>query len=84
MACEACTQARAEPTSGLYIAGCTDCAARSIARMQAFFASSREGRMTSSYRMALQNLLPSLPAAEAHEKVKAWTTPTEAASTGGA
>ena len=75
MTCEACEKARRRPTSGLFHAGCDGCAARSLARTPQFFQAAREGRLTPEYRMALTNLLPTLPAADAHAAVKAWLDP---------
>ena len=72
--CPACAKAREHRHSHLYRGDCQGCAARSLARMPAFFESARDGVMTPRYRAALQQMLPKLSAAEAHKEVNSWAT----------
>lgn len=66
MTCEACQEAEANPHTGLFHAGCKECAARSIAGSLAFFQAKRAGRQTAEYKRLLTL------AGVTHESVKQW------------
>lgn len=71
LTCEACTEAQHNPQTGLYVAHCDQCKARSIASGPSFHQASRTGRMTAEYKR-LMTLAYGDRWQEAHEWVKAW------------
>jgi hypothetical protein len=77
--CQACTNARKHPKSGIFQMGCESCAARSIASMPSFFNAAKQGVFTPEYRGVLHQLLPKLTQADAHTLVKGWVLPVRSA-----
>jgi hypothetical protein len=71
MTCPACTAAETNPTGSSYRAGCTECAARSLANGPLFFAAQQAEAMTPAYRRALDRAFAG-DAKAGHERVKAW------------
>lgn len=71
MTCPACTEAEANPLSGMYHAQCHGCAERSFANSPMFFECARGKAMTASYRQAMQASFGE-GWVKAHERVKAW------------
>lgn len=74
-ACPACTQAKRNPLTGAYRAGCFECSARSIANSPTFFDAQRVARdglpMSMLYRDALQRAFGGAWP-EGHKRAKWW------------
>ena len=69
--CKGC----ASVSGGVFIAGCRQCAVRSLAAGPLFFASMRAGKLTPEYQSALQALgEPAVVHAEVKAAAKGYTT----------
>ncbi len=71
MICESCDRAATNPHTGWFNADCPECSARALAGGPDFFESKTGGRLTSTYRHALEAAFGEAWKA-GHERVKAW------------
>lgn len=69
--CEGCTAAESNPLSGLVLAHCNECAARSIAKSHPYWVAMRADAMTPDYRSALQ-LIFGADWQNGHTMARAW------------
>ena len=72
MTCPSCTAAEANPQTGLYHAGCKECAARAIAGSIEHTRAKTLGKMTAEY-MALLRWRFGDDWEAWHQRVKAWS-----------
>lgn len=77
-ACPSCTVAEANPRTGSFHTGCTECGVRSLAQGPEYFAARVAGKMLPAYVAVLDKLIDGTidgdgPARDAmHARVKAW------------
>jgi len=71
--CQACAAAAANPTSGLYTAGCTACGARQAANSIPYAATMTGKVPTPEYRARLAAIAyPGEEIEQTHARVRAW------------
>ena len=72
MTCLSCQAAEANPVTGRYHAGCSECAARALAHGPLVFASVRAGVQSPEYAAALKRVFGEGNERQGHQRVRAW------------